>query len=84
MNYRNDNIEKRRASLHNTREIVMGLFFFVIGAILLYKKSFGNYEINQFVAYILGTVMVVGGGIRFYRGIMAILPKKKDTDQTSL
>jgi hypothetical protein len=84
MSYRDDNIERRRASLHNTREIAMGLFFFVIGAILLYKKSFGNYEINKFVAYILGSIMLVGGGIRFYRGVMAILLKKKDNDQTRL
>jgi len=35
-------------------------------------------------ALCMGTVMAVGGGIRFYRGVMAILPKKKDTDQTRL
>ena len=88
MSYRDDNIEKRtsksRIRLNIIMDIGMGIFYAVIGIILLYAKSFGNMQIPAYAAYTIGTLLAIGGAFRFYRGIKAVLPRKKDTDQTSL
>lgn len=80
MSYRDDNIEKRANHFRTSMDIGMGIFYTAIGVILLYAKSFGNFQIPPYVAYILGTMLTVGGAFRFYRGLKVILPKKKDTD----
>ena len=56
----------------------MGLFYTAIGSLIVLYKSFGTMEIPPFIAYLLGGMMVIGGIFRFYKGIKAVLPKKKD------
>jgi hypothetical protein len=73
---REDIKERRSNHFRTSMDIGMGIFYMAIGSILLYKHSFGNMEIPAWVAYILGTMMAVGGGFRFYRGLKVILPKK--------
>ncbi len=48
----------------------------------MYAKAFGTVQIPSFIAYILGAMLVVGGLFRFYRGIKAVLPQKKDNEPT--
>jgi hypothetical protein len=78
MSYRDDNIEKRSTTFRTSMDIGMGLFYVAIGVILLYWKTYGNKEIPAIAAYIIGAMLVIGGGFRFYRGMKVILPKKKD------
>ena len=59
-------------------DIGMGLFYAVIGTLVLVYKSFGTMAIPPFLSYLLGGMMVVGGVFRFYKGIKAVLPNKKD------
>ncbi len=59
-------------------DIGMGLFYAVIGTLILVYKSFGNMNIPAFLAYLLGGMMVVGGVLRFIKGIKAVVQDKKD------
>jgi hypothetical protein len=59
-------------------DLGMGIFYVIIGFYFIIAKSFGDMKIPPFIAYILGGMMVIGGGFRFYRGLVVILPKKKD------
>ena len=79
MNYEERNRPKRsfqqfRASLH----IGMGVFYIVAGALVLYVKHFGAMELPSALAYGLGTLMVVYGAFRLWRGAtdMRHLPKR--------
>lgn len=80
MSYREESRERRKTSVRTAMDIGMGLFYSAIGGILLYAKSFGNMQIQPvWIAYILGSMLVIGGVARLYRGIKAVLPQKNDT-----
>ncbi len=80
MSYIEDNKQKRASNFRTGMDIGMGLFYISIGTILIYAKSFGSNEVPAWAAYLLGSMMVIGGGFRFYRGIEKYLPKKKDEE----
>jgi len=77
--------EARRSNRHyrTSLDIGMGIFYVIIGAMVFFLKSFGNMAIPGIIAYILGGMMMIGGGARLYRGLKVVLPKKKDTDTYS-
>jgi hypothetical protein len=55
----------------------MGLFYIAIGLVIMITKAFGNVSIPPIISYVLGGMMVVGGGFRFYRGWQDILQNRK-------
>jgi hypothetical protein len=73
-----ENKERRRSRSYfrTSMDIGMGIFYMMIGALVLYYKSFGRMAIPIAIAYLLGGMMVIGGFFRLYRGIKAILPDK--------
>ena len=79
MSYEESN-ERKRANLgfRTIMDIGMGIFYTAIGSWILLYKSFGTIEIPAFIAYLLGGMMVIGGVFRFYKGIKAAFPGKKD------
>ena len=76
--------KRSRQSFRTVMDIGMGLFYMVIGGILIIERKLGMYEIPGFVAYILGFMMLIGGAFRFYRGLIVVLPGKKNTDSADL
>ena len=76
MSYREETREKRSSQLRTTMDFVMGLFYTLIGIILIYAKSFVGIAVMPLVAYILGGMMAVGGVLRLVRGIKAVTPDK--------
>lgn len=81
MSITDESRERRSGSFRRAMDIGMGLFYTVIGSMLVYARSFGSLEdIPRVVAYLLGGMMIVGGIARFYRGIKVFLPQKKNSD----
>ena len=78
------NIERNRSrrGFRTTMDIGMGIFYIVIGLVVILYRSFGNLPIPTFIAYILGVMMVIGGAFRFYRGLKDVLPRKKNEDDS--
>ena len=72
--------EERRSNRHyrTSLDIGMGIFYVIIGGLVFFFKTFGNMPIPPWIAYILGAMMMIGGGARLYRGLKVVLPKKKD------
>ncbi|RYG54082.1 MAG: C4-dicarboxylate ABC transporter [Chitinophagaceae bacterium] len=54
-----------RGSLH----IGMGIMYILIGSLVLYIKYFGAMELPSGLAYVLGTMMLLYGIFRLWRGI---------------
>lgn len=82
MSYEENYARKRSQSYFRTSmDIGMGIFYTVIGFLIVYARSFGNLTIPPVVAYILGSMMIIGGLFRLYRGLKVILPGKKEQDQ---
>jgi len=84
MSYEESN-ERKRSNSHfrTSMDIGMGLFYAIIGGLIMYAKAFGTVTIPTFIAYILGGMLVTGGLFRFYRGVKVILPKKNNNDRGS-
>jgi hypothetical protein len=84
MGYPESNARRTQNNYFRTSmDIGMGIFYAVIGSLIIYARAYGNMKVPAAIAYILGGMMVVGGIFRFTRGIKAILPRKKDTDSSS-
>jgi len=77
-----ENQERRRSQSYfrTSMDIGMGIFYAVIGSLIIYARSFGTMTIQPVIAYVLGGMMVIGGLFRLYRGLRAALPGKKDVD----
>lgn len=77
--------ERRRPARNHMRtsmDIGMGLFYMIIGGFVLYFQAFGNMSLPAWISYLLGGMMLLGGGARLYRGLKVILPQKNaDTSQ---
>jgi len=72
MNYQERNEgSKGYRNFRSSLDLGMGVFYIIIGLILLYVKYFGSMELSTTYAYILGTLMLVYGIFRLYRGIIA-------------
>lgn len=63
-----------RASLH----LGMGIFYVVVGLLILYVKHFGAMELPTTFAYALGALMIVYGVFRIWRGVVDFrnMPKR--------
>ena len=82
--------ERRASNFRTGMDIGMGLFYVMVGVVIIYGRGLSTIpmpeflmQIPAFIVYILGAMMVVGGGFRFYRGIKAVLPEKKNNDPAS-
>ena len=79
MSYEENYERKRSRSYFRTSmDIGMGIFYTVIGTLIIYARSFGTMTIPPVIAYILGGMMFVGGLFRLYRGVKAVFPNKKE------
>lgn len=77
MSYEESDARKKSQQYFRTSmDIGMGLFYSIIGAILLISKSFAGVSIPAWISYILGGMMLIGGVFRFYRGVKFLLSKK--------
>ncbi len=76
------NQERRRSQSYfrTSMDIGMGIFYTVIGCLIVYAKTFGTMAIPPVIAYALGGMMVVGGLFRLYRGLKVVLPGRKKHD----
>ena len=63
---------KMRASMH----VGMGILYLVIGTMILYVKYFGAMELSPILAYALGTLMLLYGLFRLWRGFTDL--RRKD------
>lgn len=57
-----------RAALH----LGMGAVYLVIGFLVIYIKYFGTMELPTGMAYTLGSLMLLYGVFRIWRGIVAV------------
>ena len=71
---------RSRVYFRTTMDIGMGIFYTIIGSLILCFKSFANIAIPPIFAYIVGGMMAIGGLFRLYRGIMALMPEKQVND----
>ena len=74
----NDQRKRSGRGFRTTLDLGMGIFYVVIGLMVMIFKSFFEVKIPVVIAYVLGAMMVVGGGYRFYKGLKDVLPNKKD------
>jgi len=72
-----DERQRSRRGFRTPLDIGMGLFYIAIGLVIMITKAFGNVSIPPIISYVLGGMMVVGGGFRFYRGWQDILQNRK-------
>ncbi len=68
--------EKSKMQLRIFMDLFMGVFYVFIGGVVFFVQSFGGMTIPPLVAYILGGMMMVGGALRFVRGVKALKPAK--------
>lgn len=72
---------KSNQYLRITMDIGMGMFYSIIGAMIVVMRSFANIKIPNAIAFVLGGMMLIGGLYRLYKGIKALLPQGRDADQ---
>ncbi len=78
MSYGESNERQRsRSGFRTPLDIGMGVFYIAIGLVIMITKAFGTMSIPPVISYVLGGMMVVGGGFRFYRGLQDILQNRK-------
>jgi hypothetical protein len=63
--------EKMRGSLH----LGMGVMYLILGSLILYVKHFGTMELSAGLAYAVGTIMVLYGIFRIWRGWIGLRTK---------
>ncbi|RYD59509.1 MAG: hypothetical protein EOP56_01195 [Sphingobacteriales bacterium] len=77
-NESNKGYQRFKATMH----IGMGIFYLLIGASVIYIKYFGAMELPTGFAYVLGSLMLLYGGFRIWRGIMDMKQmKRRDIDR---
>ena len=82
MSYEESFARKRSNQYFRTSmDIGMGLFYTILGGMLLATKSFAAMAVPAWIAYLLGSMMLIGGVYRFYKGIRAIFPAKRQQPQ---
>lgn len=78
------NIEERNesstaySSFRTTMHIGMGAFYLVISFLLFYANIFGAVELPTGMAYTLGSLMLVYGLFRIWRGVMDLRLRKRN------
>jgi hypothetical protein len=59
------NYEKMQIPLH----FGMGSVYLLFGLLIVYVKYFGSMQLSAGVAYVLGSLLILYGGFRIWRGI---------------
>lgn len=79
MSITDESRERRSGSFRRSMDIGMGLFYTVIGSMLVYARSFGNLEdIPRVIAYLLGRYYDSGRDSAFLPGYKKCsYPKRK-------
>jgi uncharacterized membrane protein HdeD (DUF308 family) len=76
------NLEERNerggafGSFKATLHLGMGAVYIVVGCLVLYVKYFGTMELSTGLAYSIGTLMLLYGVFRIWRGIVAVKENK--------
>lgn len=52
----------------STMHLTMGAFYLMFGGVILYLKSFGNMDLSPVLAYSIGSMMLLYGVFRIWRG----------------
>lgn len=68
---KNDTImnSKGYAQIRAVRHIAMGIIFLVFAVVMFKQKTFGAFDLSNGLAYSLGSVLVLYGAFRLWRGI---------------
>jgi len=66
---------KTYKSFRTSLDMAMGTIYVIIGIALFALRHFGTVELSASMAYILGTVMVLYGVFRIYRGTVVLFRK---------
>lgn len=64
-------------SFRDSLDLGMGFFYIIIGLAILSLKYFGNMELSPAYSYILGSLMLLYGAFRIYRGIRNFRTRQK-------
>ena len=72
--------EKSKRQLRTFMDLFMGVFYVFIGGVVFFVQSFGGMAIPPLVAYILGGMMMVGGALRFWRGVKTLKPQQQEDE----
>ncbi len=70
------------SAFRTSLDIGMGAIYIIMGIVLFSMRYFGAIELPPTTAYILGTVMILYGAFRIYRGMVVILRKRKPYDRS--
>ena len=65
--------ERIRAIQH----IGMGIVYVIIAALLFWVKTFGTIELSKGVAYALGSLLLIYGVFRIWRGVKELNAKNE-------
>lgn len=57
--------------------LTMGVFYLVIGCLVIYVKYFGAIELSSGLAYTLGGLMIIYGIFRLWRGFSSLKQRKR-------
>jgi uncharacterized membrane protein HdeD (DUF308 family) len=75
MNYEERNKGRGLERFQATMHLGMGIFYILIGLLIVYVKYFGSMELPTTLAYVLGSLMIIYGIFRLWRGIVALKQK---------
>lgn len=62
-------------SFRTSLDMAMGAIYVIVGVVLFNMHYFGTVELSATTAYVLGTVMLLYGAFRLYRGIIVLFRK---------
>ncbi len=62
----------------STLHIGMGFVYLILGVVVLYIKYFGSMALSPSTAYSIGTLLIIYGVFRLWRGIMALRQQKNN------
>lgn len=77
MSYGENNRDKGMLKFQSIMHVTMGVFYLIAGSLILYVKYFGAMELPPALAYVLGSLMMVYGAFRFWRGITALRQRRQ-------
>lgn len=66
------------STFRTSLDVGMGVVYVVLGIVVFSMRYFGTLELPASSAYVLGSVMVLYGAFRIYRGIVAIMRRRKN------
>jgi uncharacterized membrane protein len=66
------------STFRTSLDVGMGVVYAVLGIVVFSMRNFGTIELPASSAYVLGSVMVLYGAFRVYRGIVAIMQRRKN------